>query len=47
MENLSPEEMNAIAAALLSDEFQNLIGGEEWDLTEKQEMLLWNVINRL
>ncbi len=38
--------MLAILAALKSQAFQNLIGSEEWNLTEKQENHLWDVINR-
>lgn len=40
-------EAAAIAKALLSSAFQNLIGGEYWSLSEGEEELLWDVIGRL
>ena len=36
-----------IRKVLLSDAIQNLIGAEEWDLTEEEEMTLWEIIRKI
>lgn len=41
---LTGQEKQVLQKVLLSDQVQNLIGGEEWDLTENEEMLLWKII---
>jgi hypothetical protein len=43
----SHEEMEVIVKVLTSDTVQNIIGAEEWDLTEEEEMLLWKIIKRM
>ena len=47
MTDLTPEELAVIRKVLLSDALKNLIGGEDWDLTEQEEQLLWDVIDRI
>lgn len=47
MEKLTPEEIDAIKQALISDAFKNLIGAEEWDLSEADENLLWDAIKKI
>lgn len=39
-------EVEALRNLLLSEEVQNLMGAEEWNLTEEEEMLLWDIIRR-
>lgn len=41
------EQFLALRKALLSRPFQLLMGAEEWDLTEPEEMELWSFIHRL
>lgn len=36
-----------VRKVLLSDAVQNLIGAEEWDLTEEEEMTLWEIIHNI
>lgn len=43
---LSDQEASVIRKVLASTVLQNLIGAEEWELTEEEEMLLWELINR-
>jgi hypothetical protein len=45
--NLSDEESRVLCEAITSDVFRNLIGAEEWDLSEPDEMILWDIINRV
>jgi hypothetical protein len=42
------DEQQAVLVKMLKDPFfQMLIGGEEWDLTEDEEGILWEIINSL
>lgn len=43
---LATEEARVVRKIFRSNVFQNLIGDEQWDLTEDEEMLLWAIINR-
>lgn len=43
---LSAEEVAIIKKVLASKVLQYLIGAEEWDLTEAEEMRLWEIIKR-
>jgi hypothetical protein len=43
----SEEEMGVVVKVLTSETVQNIIGAEEWDLTEEEETLLWKIIERL
>jgi hypothetical protein len=45
--HVTDAEMEVICKVLKSDALQNLIGAEEWDLTEAEEVMLWEVINRI
>lgn len=45
--DLTEEENAAIRQATLSPVFQNLIGCEEWDLSEDAENDLWSAIKKL
>lgn len=47
MDKLSEKEKEAITRLLKSDVIQNEMGAENWDLTEEEENLIWNIINRL
>lgn len=47
MITLTPEEFEVVAKVLQSTVVQNLIGGEEWDLTEEDEGVLWDVIRKI
>lgn len=40
-------DMEVIKKVLLSSQVQALIGADEWDLTEEEEMILWEVIGAL
>lgn len=40
-------ESTAIAKALLSNAFQDLIGTGGWSLTEEEEMNLWSLIRKV
>lgn len=42
--NLNPEQVSVLKSVLLTDTLQYLIGAEEWDLTEDEEMILWDII---
>jgi hypothetical protein len=44
---LSRHEEDVVRKVLLSTQVQNLIGAEEWVLTEKEENTLWEIINRI
>lgn len=44
---LSPEQERVLIRVLKSRTFQNIIGAEEWDLTEAEEMILWQIIKSL
>ena len=46
MEEFTPAEVAAIKRALLSAEFQLLIGAEDWNLTEEEENHLWSAIKK-
>jgi len=41
---LTPERVEALKKAVCSYEVQNLMGAQEWDLTEYEEHVLWEVI---
>jgi len=45
--DLTDDEMEAVRKVLLSRTLQMLIGAEEWDLTEEEEIHLWGAIRRL
>lgn len=47
MDDLTDEEKGVIEKVLTSDVVKLAIGAEEWDLTEDEEMILWNVIDKL
>lgn len=47
MDKLTPEEIAALKKALRSAAFRNLIGTEEWDLTEEEENTLWDALKKL
>lgn len=47
MDEITPEEMAAIEKALLTREFLNLIGAEEWDLSEEDEKFIWSAIMKI
>lgn len=47
MLRLSPEQERVLIRVLKDRMFQNLIGGEEWGLTEAEEMTLWEIIESL
>jgi len=42
--NYTGEELAVITKVLCSDALQMLISAEEWDLTESEEMILWDAI---
>jgi hypothetical protein len=42
---LSDEQLRVLKNVLTDRVFQNLIGGEEWDLSEADEMILWDMIH--
>lgn len=42
---LTNEQRRVLFKALRSPAFQNLIGAEEWNLTEAEEETLWVIIN--
>ena len=44
---LSAEDIELIRKVLNSHPVQSLIGAEEWDLTEAEEVDLWALIERL
>lgn len=43
--NMTEEQLRVALKALRSDAVKLLIGAEEWDLTEEEEMILWSIIN--
>jgi hypothetical protein len=45
MRQLTQRELDVIYKVLNSPALQNLIGAEEWDLTEEEEWVLWHTIN--
>lgn len=45
--NLTPEQQEVVRKALMSNVVKMEMGAENWDLTEAEEMLLWEVIDRL
>lgn len=47
MDQLTEEELEVLRKVILSHEVQLLIGAEEWDLTENEEMILWEIINKV
>jgi hypothetical protein len=47
MDELTDDEKAAIVKAIKSRAFQDLIGAEEWTLTEPEEFLLWDAIRKL
>jgi hypothetical protein len=47
MNTLTIEEKAAVEKALLSQALQNLIGAEEWDLSEEEENHLWTAISKV
>lgn len=40
------EQASVVGKVLRSSALQDLIGAEEWDLTEHEEMILWDIIDR-
>jgi hypothetical protein len=46
MLNLDEDETAIIRKILASAALQNLIGAEEWDLSEAEEERLWIIIRR-
>ena len=47
MDTLTDDEKAILQKVILSDAVQQLIGAEEWDLTEDEEMALWGLIARV
>lgn len=47
LRDLKPDQERVLIRVLKSRELQNMIGGEEWDLTEAEEMILWEIIKSL
>jgi hypothetical protein len=47
LRDLTPAQERVLIRVLKSYHLQNLIGGEEWDLTEAEEMILWEIIKSL
>lgn len=43
--SFSEPQLKVLEKALHSPAFQDLIGSEEWSLTEEEEVILWNIIN--
>lgn len=41
---LTSEQTRILSEVLNSRAFQSLIGAEEWDLTEPDEEMLWDII---
>jgi len=41
---LQPNEQEILCKVLRSSAFQALIGAEEWNLTEQEEEILWDII---
>lgn len=46
-DELGDAEKRAITKALRSDAFKNLIGAQEWDLSEREEHNLWSALEKL
>lgn len=44
---MTPEEQALLLKIFNSVAFQNLIGSEEWDLTEDEENRLWYLIRKM
>lgn len=44
MDELTKDEVRVLRAVLDSVAFQNLIGAEEWHLSEEDEDILWGII---
>lgn len=47
MDKLTDMQKAVLRKVLLDKTFQNLIGAEEWSLTEDEEMELWEIIDQL
>lgn len=47
LRDLTPAQERVLIRVLKSYHLQNLIGGEEWDLTEAEEIMLWEIIKSL
>jgi len=45
--NLNEAEEAVLERVLASTVFRNLMGAEEWDLTEDEEWVLWGLIKRV
>lgn len=46
MDKLTDTQKAVLRKVLLDKTFQNLIGAEEWSLTEEEEIELWALINQ-
>lgn len=44
---LTPEEERVLEEVLKSQALQNLIGAEQWDLSEEDEKILWRIIRKV
>lgn len=47
MPELDDADKEVLAKVLQSQALQNLIGAEEWDLSEEEEMRLWQIIEKV
>lgn len=47
MDKLTKKELEVLRKVILSRAVQLLIGAEEWDLTEKEEGILWGIIDKV
>jgi hypothetical protein len=47
MLQLNAEQERVLIRVLKDSTFQNMIGGEEWDLTEAEETTLWEIIKSI
>ena len=47
MPQLTDEEIELVKRVLSTTVVQNEIGAENWDLTEEEEMKLWDLIHKL
>lgn len=44
--NLTDEETRVLCEMLTSDTIRNLMGAEVWDLSEPDEWILWEIIEK-
>lgn len=44
---MTNKQQAVLEKMLLDRTFQNMIGGEEWSLTEEEEVILWDIIRKV